>query len=105
MIYLFTITLTDPRHRPEDYADAWVRASEYIQRCPGARGTRLHRSLDDPRRLLAIASWDSKASRDAMDRDPPAQIAEIIGSQKPHVKIDLVGEFADPDWEVLPPGN
>jgi hypothetical protein len=103
MIYLFTVTLTDPDYAPEDYAEAWVRASEHIQRCPGARGTKLHRSLDDPRRLLAIASWESKEHRDAMDDDPPQAVAGIIAAQAPHLRIELIGQFDDPEWEVLPP--
>jgi heme-degrading monooxygenase HmoA len=103
MIYLFTVTITDPDYAAEDYAAAWVRASEHIQRCPGARGTRLHRSLDDPRRLLAIARWESKTARDAMDNDPQKEIAGIIASQTPHVRIDFIGEFDDPGWVVLPP--
>ena len=103
MLYIFSVTITDPEYAPEDYARAWVRASEFIQARPGARGTRLHRSLDNPRKLLAVASWDSKASRDAMDASPPEEIAQIIASQSPHVEITLIGEFDDPEWEVLPP--
>ena len=60
MFYVFSITISDPSYAPEQYAEAWVRASEYIQARPGAGGTRLHRDLNDPRRLLAIASWDRK---------------------------------------------
>ena len=58
-------------------AEAWVRASRLIQAAPGARGTRLHRKLDDPRVLLAIASWDSKAHRDAMEA---SNVFDIYGS-------------------------
>ena len=102
MYYIFAVHITDPDYTPEQYAEAWVRASEYIQRAPGARGTRLHRKIDDPRTLLAIASWESKEARDAMETDPPAEIAQIIATQMPHVKIELIGEFEAPDWEVLP---
>lgn len=105
MIYLFTITVTDPAYSAEQYAEAWVRASELIQARPGARGTRLHRSLDDPNKLLAIASWEDKAARDAMDTDPPTEVAAIIAAQTPHVTIELVGEFDDAEWVVLPPGT
>ena len=57
------------------YADAWVQASEIIQRAPGAQGTRLHRKIGDPNVLLAIARWDSKARRDSAEskRDPRVQ--------------------------------
>jgi len=103
MLYIFEIEITDPAYTPEQYADAWQRASRYIQAAPGARGTRLHRRIGDSRRLLAIATWDSKADRDAMERDPPQVVRDIIRSQAPYVSITLVGEFEAPEWEVLPP--
>lgn len=103
MHFIFAIQITDPDYSPEQYAEAWVRASRYIQQAPGARGTRLHRKIGDPRSLLAIATWDSKAVRDAMEGDPPAEVKAIIESQMPHVRIELIGEFEAPEWEVLPP--
>jgi heme-degrading monooxygenase HmoA len=102
MIFVFRVRVK-PGHTAERYADAWVRASELIQRAPGARGTRLHRKIDDPSTLLAIASWDSKAARDAMEDTPDETVRAIIASQAPHVDIDVIGEFEDPDWVVLPP--
>lgn len=102
MIFVFEVRIK-PGHTAEQYADAWVRASELIQRAPGALGTRLHRKLDDPNVLLAIASWESKAARDAMEATPDDEIRSIISSQAPFVDIRLVGEFADPEWVVLPP--
>ena len=105
MLFIFSVTVTDPEYSAEQYAQAWVRASRLIQQAPGARGTRLHRDLDNPRRLLAIASWESRAQRDAMEATPPAEVEAIIRAQVPHVRIDLIGQFDDPDWEVLPPGR
>ena len=55
MIYVFEVHIK-PGHTAEQYADAWVRASKIIQRAPGAHGTRLHRRLNDPTVLLAIAT-------------------------------------------------
>jgi heme-degrading monooxygenase HmoA len=104
MLYIFEIEITDPTYTAEQYAEAWQRASRYIQAAPGARGTRLHRRIGDPRRLLAIATWDSKAARDAMEQDPPQAVRDIIAAQMPHVRIHLVGEFEAPEWEVLPTG-
>ncbi|MEM1141204.1 MAG: antibiotic biosynthesis monooxygenase [Pseudomonadota bacterium] len=104
MFYIFAIRITDSEYSAEQYADAWVRASKYIQAAPGARGTRLHRKIGDPSTLLAIASWDSKDARDAMDANAPREIAAIIATQTPHVEIELIGEFDEPAWEVLPPG-
>ena len=37
MKYIFEVTIK-PGYRAEDYAEAWVHASELIQRAPGARG-------------------------------------------------------------------
>jgi heme-degrading monooxygenase HmoA len=103
MLYIFEIEITDPDYTAEQYADAWERASRYIQAAPGARGPRLHRRISDPRRLLAIATWESKAARDAMEQDPPQVVRDIIQSQIPYVSINVVGEFEGPEWEVLPP--
>lgn len=103
MQYIFEVYLK-PGYSAEQYADAWIRASAIIQRAPGARGTRLHRKIGDPRRLLAIATWDSKAARDAMETTTPDEVATIIAEQAPHVEITVIGEFEAPQWEVLPPG-
>ena len=101
MIYVFEVEIL-PGYTADQYADAWVRASELIQQAPGARGTRLHRRIDDPHRLLAIASWDSKDSRDAMESRPGDDIRSIIESQAPYVRIRTIGEFDDPEWVVMP---
>lgn len=101
MIFVFEVHVK-PGHTAEAYADAWVRASEIIQQAPGARGTRLHRRIGDPSKLLAIASWDSKADRDAMEADPSAQVRRIIAEQAEFVDVCVIGEFEDPDWVVLP---
>lgn len=103
MKYIFEVRIRDG-YRAEDYADAWVRASELIQQAPGARGTELHRSIDDPKKLIAIASWDSKAARDAMEGQPNEEIKRIIRSAAPFCEIRPLGEFHDPEWEVRPPG-
>jgi heme-degrading monooxygenase HmoA len=99
MIFVFEIGIR-PGHTAEAYADAWVRASEIIQQAPGARGTRLHRKLGDPSKLLAIASWESKAKRDAMEANPSKAVQEIIASQAEFVDIRVIGEFEDPAWIV-----
>lgn len=101
MIFVFEIQVR-PGYEAESYAGAWVRASEIIQRAPGALGTRLHRKIGEPDRLLAIASWDSKTSRDAMEANPSEEVLEIIASQAEFIDVRVVGEFEDPDWVVLP---
>jgi len=88
----------------EQYATAWVEASEIIQTAPGARGTRLHRKIGDPNVLVAIASWDSKTARDAAESERDPRVEAIINAQSEFVEIRLIGEFQDPDWVVQPPG-
>ena len=99
---IFEVTIK-PGFQPEDYADAWVRASSLIQQAPGALGTELHRSLSDPAKLIAIAHWESKAARDAMEGTPDPAVAEIIRSAADCCEIRFVGEFDEPEWVVMPP--
>ena len=101
MIFVFEVHV-HPGYTAEAYAEAWVRASEIIQQAPGARGTRLHRKIGDDRKLLAIASWDSKAARDAMEANPSAEVQRIIAGQAGFVDVRVIGEFEDPGWVVNP---
>jgi quinol monooxygenase YgiN len=101
MKFIFRVRMK-PGHAAEEYADAWIRASKIIQQAPGARGTRLHRQIGDPNTLLAIASWESKEARDAMEGRPDPTVSAIIKSAAPSVEITVIGEFADPEWEVIP---
>lgn len=104
MKYIFEVRIQEG-HSAEEYADAWVRASEIIQQAPGARGTELHRKIDDPKVLIAIASWDTKADRDAMEGQHNPEVARIIRSAAPFCEITPIGEFEDPEWVVMPPGK
>jgi heme-degrading monooxygenase HmoA len=101
VIFVFEVKV-QPGYSAEAYAEAWVRASEIIQRAPGARGTRLHRKIGDDNTLLAIASWDGKAQRDAMESNPSAEVRRIIAEQAEFVDVRVIGEFEDPDWIVNP---
>ena len=76
MHFIFEVHVK-PGHTAEQYAQAWVRASEIIQQASGARGTRLHRKIGDPMILLAIASWDSKEQRDAMESEQPEVVRQL----------------------------
>ena len=102
MHYIFEVR-AKPGYSIEAYAEGWMAASALIQRAPGARGTRLHRKIDEPDVALAIATWDSKHARDAMESNPPAAIKAIIEGQKPFVDIRFIGQFEAPEWVVLPP--
>jgi hypothetical protein len=85
----------------EEYAAAWVRASEIIQRAPGALGTRLHQRIGNDNELLAIASWESKAQRDAAP--PDVEVKSILEAAGRYVDIEVIGEYEEPEWVVLPP--
>lgn len=101
MYFIFEVQLK-PGYQAEQYAEAWVRASELIQQAEGARGTRLHRKLGDDKTLLAVASWQTKAQRDAMEGAHSAEIESIIKTQAEFVDIHVIGEFADAEWRVTP---
>jgi heme-degrading monooxygenase HmoA len=101
MHFIFEVHVR-PGYTADQYAEAWVRASEIIQRAPGARGTRLHRKIDDPNVLLAIATWESKAQRDAMEGRQDARVRAIIAAQAQFCDVRVIGEFADAEWVVEP---
>ena len=101
MHFIFEVHIR-PGYTPEQYADAWVRASRIIQRAPGAQGTRLHRKIGEPDVLLAIATWESKAVRDAMESQPSQEVLDIIEAQAEFVDIRVIGEYEAPEWVVLP---
>jgi quinol monooxygenase YgiN len=87
-------------HTAEQYAAAWVRVSKLLQQAPGARGTQLHRKIGDPGTLIAIASWESKAARDAMDQHRDETVRAILMEAAHHCTINFLGEFEDPEWVV-----
>lgn len=86
----------------EEYAQAWVKASEIIQQAPGARGTELHRKIGEPRTLLAIAHWDSKEARDAKDDRRSETVKAILEKHARTCEITVIGEFEEPEWAVPP---
>ncbi len=102
MIFIFEVRIK-PGYSAEEYAAAWVRASEMIQSAPGARGTRLHRKIGKPDVLVAIASWDSKSARDAAEAARDPRVQAVLDEQARSVEIGIIGEFEDPEWTVLPP--
>lgn len=101
MHFIFEVRI-GPGYSVEQYADAWVRASRIIQQSPGAQGTRLHRKISDPNVLLAIATWESKSLRDAMEGEQVREVQQIIESQTEFVEVRVIGEYETPEWEVLP---
>jgi quinol monooxygenase YgiN len=101
MKFVFEVRVK-PGYSVEEYADAWMQASEVIQRTPGALGTRLHRKIGEPDVLLAVASWESKAARDAKDDNRDQMVKGILEKHARNCEITLLGEFDEPEWVVLP---
>jgi hypothetical protein len=101
MKFIFEVRMK-PGYTVDQYADAWVRASKIIQRTSGARGTYLHRKIGDPNALLAIASWESKAHRDAKDDRRDETVRAIMDMHAKNCGITVIGEFDEPQWSVLP---
>jgi len=99
MKFIFEVHIK-PNHTAEQYAAVWLRVSEILQRAPGARGTRLHRNIGDPNVLLAIASWASKADRDAMERRRDDTVRLLLQEASQHCEIRVVGEFDEAEWVV-----
>ncbi len=89
-------------YTPEQYAEAWIEASEIIQQATGARGTYLHRKISEPNTLLAIAHWDSKAARDAKDDNRDATVRNILQKHARLCEITVLGEYEEPAWQVVP---
>lgn len=103
MYFIFEVAIR-PGHSAEQYADAWVRASRIIQQSAGARGTRLHRRIDDPNTLVAIASWESKELRDAAEARlrHDSKLRTILDEAGTHAQVRIIGEFEEPQWVVIP---
>jgi heme-degrading monooxygenase HmoA len=104
MKFIFEVRLK-PGHSVAEYAAAWEHASTIIQRAPGARGTRLHRKIGHPDVLLAIATWDSKAARDARDDflKPDAAMRAVLDEHTQLVDFKAIGEYEEAEWIIDPP--
>ncbi|HTO08941.1 MAG TPA: antibiotic biosynthesis monooxygenase [Myxococcota bacterium] len=103
MKFIFEVQLK-PGRTAEEYAATWIRASEILQRAPGARGTRLHRKIGDPSTLLAIASWESKAQRDRREEylQPDAAMRKVLDEHLEIVDFHFIGEYEEAEWVVEP---
>ena len=90
----------------EAYIPIWEGSSRFIQKEPGARGTRLHR-LWGGLTLLAIAEWESSEARTRAFQTiarkyPKNHIARVNDSQ--YGKVFVVGN-ADELTTVFPLRN
>lgn len=102
MKFIFEVTMK-PGFSVEEYAQGWVKASEIIQQTPGARGTYLHRKVGEPNKVLAIAHWDSKEARDAKNDKRDATVRAILEKHARNCDIKVIGEYDEPEWQVVPP--
>ena len=79
MIFVFEVHV-QPGYSAEAYAGAWVRASEIIQRAPGARGTRLHRKIGDDRTRVGVVG--------DLDAHPLGDVTLHRADRERHVGVD-----------------
>ena len=101
MKFVFEVRVK-PGFTVEEYAANWVAASRIMQQTPGALGTRLHRDMNDPDRLLAIASWESRGARNRKDDSRSEVVRRILAEQAEKCEVTILGEFDEPEWVVLP---
>ena len=101
MKFIFEVRVK-PGFTVEEYADNWIKASEIMQQTPGALGTRLHRDMNNPDRLLAIASWESREARNQKDDSKSDLVKRILAEHAEKCEITILGEFDEPEWEVMP---
>ena len=102
MLFIFEVTV-QPGFSVEQYAQGWVEASRIIQQNEGAQGTFLHRKIGHPDTVLAIAHWRSKADRDRKDDSRSERVKAILARHAKWCDVRLIGEYEDPQWQVLPP--
>jgi hypothetical protein len=101
MKFIFEV-IVKPPFTVDEYAANWIKASEIMQATAGAMGTRLHRDINDRNRLVAIASWQSKAARDLKDDTRDETVRQIMAEHHTTCVIRVIGEFDEPEWEVIP---
>ena len=95
MIYIFEVELTQGIEFRQ-YLAAWKRGSEVIQKSAGARGIRLYQKIGEQNKLLNIAHWDSKMSREmAMEALRHADAATHMLLHKHHDfgKVTVIGSY------------
>lgn len=95
MIYVFQVELT-PGVELRQYVAAWKRGSEVIQKSAGARGIRLYQKIGEQNKLLNIAHWDSKMSRDmAMEalRRADAATHMLLHRHQDFGRVSVIGSY------------
>ncbi len=107
MKFIFEIKLK-PGHTEEEYKAAWKRGGSIIQKEPGAQGTKLYNKIGESGKLIAIATWESKAVRDAAMEHLKyvnAETTDILEKHKEYGEINILGYFEEPPLSVDPESN
>ncbi len=65
------------KSRPPAEIAGWREATVVLQKYPGAKGTKMHKVIDEPGTFVGIADWESKAARDAVQVDIEAGQSEL----------------------------
>ncbi len=102
MKFIFEVTMK-PGFSADEYAKGWIQASRVMQQTAGAKGTFLHRKIGKPDTLLAIAHWESKEARDRKDDNSHEVVRQILEKHAKNCEITVIGEYQEPEWQVLPP--
>ena len=101
MHYIFLVTVNDG-YSIEQYAESWTRASELIQRAPGAQGTRLHRMVGDERRALAIAPGRAKPPGMPPPRSRALTFKLLLNPRRTGSQFNSSGSLKRPSGRCCP---
>jgi heme-degrading monooxygenase HmoA len=78
----------------EEFVAAWTVFARWLRTMPGAGTARLTRDLNEPRRYLSFAPWESADAMQAWKSNP--EFRERMGSVQRHV-----AEFAPSEFELV----
>ena len=86
----------------------WHDASAILQDYPGARGTLIHRSRDEPKTFFLVAQWESQELRDKMQAEIDAGETERAKRWQKFPPSETLGEIqamfaGEQIGEVVPP--
>ncbi len=78
----------------EAFVEAWTEFARWLRTMPGAGTARLIRDLDEPRRYLSFAPWESAEAMHAWKADP--EFGERIAAVR-----EYVAEFTPSELELV----
>ncbi|MEK7603187.1 MAG: hypothetical protein AAB459_03015 [Patescibacteria group bacterium] len=67
----------DRKFTEQEFINFWRETSTILQKYKGAAGTIIHKVEGEERTYMAIASWQTKADRDAMQADTDSGDSEL----------------------------